>query len=249
MKQNGRKQAMTNTFNRLLTTPQEYTPESHLAYYGHIENCELCGAALDYSFKLVHFSDPKFEEGKSLHVGSDCIVNFAETYVPSLARQILINVKKAVETTKIGQFRKNNPTIFEDMKMINQKISEYKRIYGWYFARLKELENFRQSYKNLNRREYLSKPQVDKFYSLKKKIDEGKLDQILNDHKNKDQNLKFLDDSDKSFLKLFDKYKEKVNYRLYDNSIAYSKLEKQFFVDKVKDYKNKQKKATFKKSA
>jgi len=243
MKQNGRKQAMTNTFNRLLTIPQEYTPEGHLAYYGHIENCELCGAALDYSFKLVHFSDPKFEEGKSLYVGSDCIINFSKTYVPSLAGQLLISIKKAVETTKIGQFRKNNPNIFEDMKLISQKIYEYKRIYGLSFTRLKALENFKQSYNILNRREYLSKPQVEKFYSLKNKIENSKLEKILNDHKNKDQSLLFLEDSDKKFLKLYDKYKEKLNYHINDNSIAFSQLEKQFFIDKVKDFKNKQKKS------
>ena len=247
MKQSGRKQAMTNTFNRLFTTPMEYTPSSNMAY-SHIENCELCGAALDYSFKLIHFDDPDFKEGKSMFVGSDCLVNFAETYVPSIARQILMNVKKAVETSRIGHFKKNNPTIFEDAKMVNDKLNEYRRWAGWGFMRLHELQDFKQFYKNLVRKEYLTKPQVLKVNSLKKKIEEGKLELILKDHQNRESIL--LDqDPDQKFLKLFNKYKDVLRVGHYPDSNAYSLLEKQLFVDRVKEYKNKQKKATFKKVA
>ena len=249
MKQSGRKQAMTNTFNRLFTEPREYTPHYKVAYYGVVENCQLCGAALDYSFKLMHASDPDFKEEKSLHVGSDCIVNFAETYVPSMVHQILLNVKKAVETSRVGQFRKAHPTIQADMKMVSDKLNSLRHNNGWLFFRLAEIQLFRKNYKNLVRREYLSKPQVENCYALKAKLDEGKIEAILEDYKNRNTESKFAEDPDTKFLTYFDKYKDKVFSRIYDNTPIYSLLEKQLFVDKVKEYKNKQKKATFKKVA
>lgn len=242
MKQSGRKQAMTNTFNRLLVNPSEYTPKGDVAYFGTVENCELCGAALDYSFKLVHFSDPDFTEEKSLHVGSDCIVNFAETYVPMIARQLMISVKKAVGKTKTAQFYLNNPHIYEEMKLVSLKLMEYKKNFGWYFMYLTEMQNFKKSHKNLIRQEYLTKPQIAKFKQLKEKIDNGSIETALMEHKAKDMSSKFLDDTDLKFLRYFEKYKDKVGVRINENTPIYSRVEKQLFTDKVKEYKNKQKK-------
>lgn len=92
-KQHGHRQAMTNTFMRLKTRPEEYTPVYQKSNFNQVTHCDLCGAALTYSFDLVHAEDLDFKRGWSLKVGADCIYNFCQIYFPTIAEQILKTIE------------------------------------------------------------------------------------------------------------------------------------------------------------
>ena len=220
-KQHGHRQAMTNTFLRLNTRPEEYTPHYQHASYSEVTHCDLCGAALTYSFNLIHAEDPYFEKGWSLKVGSDCIYNFCEIYFPGICDQILQALDKALITSKLGKFKHENTEIFNQSKHLKETISNLSKIYGSAFTRLNEVENFYKNHKELTRTLYLSKPKVDQIFSLAETVASSEFLTLLDEHQkmSKDKVLT------KDYLKLNPKYKKFNNlYVTYSPILNYYKL-------------------------
>lgn len=180
--QHGHRQAMTKTFLRLKTRPEEYTPVVQKCFYNEVTHCELCGAALIYSFHLVHCDDPDGSQNLSLKVGADCIFNFCKIYMPSSADQILYTIEQALADSKVNKFKNENPHIFEVQTVIKNKIAELTRQYGYQFKQLNEFVNFNVYSRELTRNQYLSKPRVQYLEKLEKIISSVKFEKMLQQH-------------------------------------------------------------------
>lgn len=159
-KQHGHRQAMSKTFLRIKTRPEEYTPHLKKCYFDEVTHCELCGAALTYSFNLVHADDGDFSKKLSLKVGADCIYNFCEAYMPGSAEQILYTIQEAMADSKVNKFKKDNPEIFKIKDEIATQLRSLKASHGYSVQKLQAVIRFPELSRELTRQQYLSKPKV-----------------------------------------------------------------------------------------
>lgn len=182
-KQHGHRQAMTNTLMRIKTRPEEYTPVYQHSSFNQVTHCDLCGAALTYSFDLIHAEDSDFKKGYSLKVGADCIYNFCEIYFPSIAEQILKTIEKSLETSKIGKFNFDNPSIKETSLEFRALVKKYQQEYGYSFAKLVRIDESLKAVNELIRKEYISKPRIELIKTSLAELKNPKFIKILADHK------------------------------------------------------------------
>lgn len=233
--QKGRRQAMTNTFIRLGTRPEQYTPHTH-CQYGKIKHCQLCGAALEYYFPLTHVDDENFNKDKSLFVGGDCLYNFTELYMPTIAEQILNSIEKAMTDAKGKKFKETFPTIFEDFKKLKETIFNLDRQFAYHPGRgLLRYKNFFTNYRHLFRQEYLSKPKVEEFYKFKKEVENTWLKK-LTEHTKISISKKTIKESKDKFYREYEKNYLTVYSRPLDlNSRILSPFEKECFLEKFKE--------------
>lgn len=238
IKQHGHRQAMTKTFLRLKTRPEEYTPQIKHCQYNEVTHCDLCGAALIYSFNLIHAEDLDFSKKLSLKVGADCIYNFCQIYMPSSAEQILHTIEESLATSKISKFKNENPEIFNQVKEIKNQIKILQSEYGYTFTSLSAFKNFTVWSRELNRSLYLSKPKVEKIENLFAYIHSDTFKELLTNHKTKPQITinEYLNTNpkDKKFYDLYKHlYQVMYYYPLSDQAIICSELEKMIFCENI----------------
>lgn len=248
-KQHGHRQAMTNTFMRLKTRPEEYTPIYQKSNFNQVTHCDLCGAALTYSFDLVHAEDLEFTKGWSLKVGADCIYNFCQIYFPTIAEQILKTIEKSVLTSKIGKFNHDNPNLKENIQVLKDLLNDYKKQYGYSFTKLKTIEGCVKAMNELHRQEYISKPKIELINSTYNWLKEEKTIKLLSDHK--EFKKQPLSECSKKYLKFHETYKELfglTNYYAYNNNCDFSisELDQMLFKERVNDLIKKAIKSKFK---
>jgi hypothetical protein len=183
-KQHGHRQAMSKTFLRLKTRPDEYTPEVKQCYFDEVTHCELCGAALTYSFNLIHAEDRDFSRKLSLKVGADCIYNFCEAYMPGSAEQILYTIQEAMSNSKINKFKRDHPEIFKLTEAVQQQLRQLRGIHGYSLQKLQAVIRFPELSRELTRQQYLSKPKVLYIESLARLLKSPEFQQKLQDHAN-----------------------------------------------------------------
>lgn len=238
LKQAGKKQAITNTFLRLNTRPEEYEPDPVCAGFD-TSHCELCGNKIDYSFKLIHPKDPDFSKGKSLIVGSDCIIHFAEIYMPTRMNQFLAKIKASTEETKAKKFKKENPNLLEDMKSLEELLRTYDKSYPW--NPLKRFKNIKEFYKNkrhLIRHQYLSKPKVASFYEIKKESNLWvPFLELWHARVRLQKGIKTEEDKKLSpeFYRELEVFGKSLNY--YPSDLALTPLEKLLFLEQLEEFK------------
>lgn len=248
-KQHGHRQAMTNTFMRLKTRPEEYTPVYQKSNFNQVTHCDLCGAALTYSFDLVHAEDLDFKRGWSLKVGADCIYNFCQIYFPTIAEQILKTIEKSVLTSKIGKFNHDNPDLKEKVKSLKDLLNDYKKQYGYSFTKLQRIEGCVKAMNELNRQEYISKPKIELISSTLTWLKEENTIKLLLDHK--EFKKQPLSECSKKYLKFHTIYKELfglINYYAYNSNCDFSlsELDQMLFKERVNELIKKAVKAKFK---
>lgn len=206
--QHGHRQAMSKTFLRLKTRPEEYTPHLTKCYFDEVTHCELCGAALTYSFNLMHAEDGDFSKKMSLRVGADCIYNFCEAYMPGSAEQILYTIQEAMSDSKTNKFKKDNPGIFTLNDEIKKTLSTLRGSHGYSIQRLQAVIRFPELTRELTRQQYLSKPKVLYIESLGKLLKSADFQKILLDHKSHKPQLitGYLKTAEKNEKKFYDKF-------------------------------------------
>lgn len=206
--QHGHRQAMSKTFLRLKTRPEEYTPDLKKCYFDEVTHCELCGAALTYSFNLMHCEDGDFSRKLSLRVGADCIYNFCEAYMPGSAEQILYTIQEAMADSKVNKFKRDNPNVFALNDEIKKTLSTLRSTHGYSVQRLQAVMRFPELNRELTRQQYLSKPKVLYIESLGKMLKSKEFQEILLAHKNhKPVEIKtYLKTADKNEKKFYEKF-------------------------------------------
>ena len=160
VKQSGKRQAMTNTFLRLNTRPEEYEVNPDDCGSG-VSHCELCGNKIDYHFKLTHPKDLSFTNGRSLKIGGDCLLSYTEVFMPSSIQQFVDKIKKSVEKEKIRKFKEENPSLYENFKTFESLMKQYDKDYPWNpLKRLTITKEIYKDHRHLVRHQYLSKPKI-----------------------------------------------------------------------------------------
>ena len=243
-KQAGKKQGITNTFIRIHTRPEDYQADPNCAGYD-VSHCELCGNKIDYHFKLTHPRDLDFKKGKSLKVGSDCIIRFAEIYMPTKMDQFLKRVKETCSEAKSRKFKAENPTVFEDAKQLEDLLKTLDRQYPWNpTKRFEKVKSFYKDKRHLIRHQYLSKPKIKAMISLKKEVNtwspllelwmqRTKLNKGLSWEEGKLQNPEFYES--------LSVYGKALGFST-DSKIAYTALEIELYWNLLEDLKEENKK-------
>lgn len=236
IKQHGHRQAMTKTFLRIKTRPEEYTPIVNQCFFNEITHCELCGAALTYSFNLIHAEDLNFTNKLSLKVGADCIYNFCQIYMPSSAAQILHTIEQSLATSKISKFKTDNPLIFSKNEEIKKQIKNLQLNYGYSFLSLNSIKEFQKLNRELVRNLYLSKPKVKKIENLHQEVFSEKFSKMLNDHKNKPLTKiseTKLSKKEKHFYELYKELYPIIYFYNFSDGPILSQLEQLIFKEKI----------------
>jgi hypothetical protein len=234
--QHGHRQAMSKTFLRLKTRPDEYTPQLTKCYFDEVTHCELCGAALTYSFNLVHAHDVEFTRKLSLRVGADCIYNFCEAYMPGSAEQILYTIQEAMSDSKVNKFKKDNPNIFTLNDEIKKTLSALRASHGYSVQKLQAVIRFAELTRELTRQEYLSKPKVLYIESLGKLLKSKEFQATLLAHKSHQpqaltEYLKTAPKEEKKFYEKFQVLSPVAGFGTVNQTI--STLDKQIFNEQL----------------
>lgn len=236
------------SFQVLGTNPIDYSlvlqaPNTDMTH------CQLCGSALDYSFRLSHKDSTEENKSKDLLIGSDCVENFMEAYFPLKKEIIRSKMKDLIESTKSSLFLENNKDIEKTVIFIRNYISSdlrkeslEKNFMTEYYSLLRSdfYTNISKDIKSVTRKKYLSKPKTEKIKKLYKMIKKTGLFFLLEECR-KDWSFKIKDvkEKDIDFYNIYLKY-----YSLYDSSLvlerqALNNFQKQNFLNKIKNKEHK----------
>lgn len=175
--------AKITSFEVLGTYPKDYTVG--LKVFTNKQHCELCGAALVYSFDLLHNSE---NPEKHIRIGADCVENFMEAHFPLVKRDILKKIKDAIGKQKSNDFLAKNPDIMNITKDLREYFFKNLRTLAhqekftsvfYNFSTSMFLKTVNSDIKSIERKKYLSEPKTKKIRKLHKMVMSGKFTKFL----------------------------------------------------------------------
>jgi len=244
------------TFQTLNTNPMDYTvlyTKAEVLLRKRVDHCELCGAALDYAFPLVHKDSTKVNDKKDLMIGSDCVNNFMETYFPLKKDFIKQKIEEVVTETRISRFLSDNPKALSSAQelwtYLTQTLAQScrdKELYQEYrsFLNSEFFHQIKTDIRTLNNKKYLSKPKTLKLMKLHKMIKSNGFLSLIKEIQK--AHAETIEEAMKKDPEFYNVYIER-NFRAYRQSStnnflfrpAFSKFEKQNFLvrNKIKTLK------------
>lgn len=240
VKQSGKRQAMTNTFLRLNTRPDEYEIDKSFCGSG-VDHCELCGNKIQYHFKLTHPKDLSFTNGRSLKIGGDCLVSYVEAFMPTRIQQFVDWVKDSVEKQKIKNFKAQYPTLSQEFKEFEELMRTYDVAYPW--NPLKKLHKTQEAFKNKRlfvRHQYLTKPKIKAFREWFAEVknygphlDSWKARTQQGPHFEKLEKMISAEKKDQVFYKDIHFYGQATGFPFKEDLPAYTFLDKMLFYEQL----------------
>ena len=252
----GRTKAKENAFINMGSRPEEYRPITTKIFH-KTANCELCGQHIGYDFLLEHKSNPD----KNLHVGSDCIISFCETYLPNMVatmlRKMEMEMHALVEQEKAKVFAEKYPNFKTDHELLTKGVNELLKRHDLQtdfrgMKRLPVYESLEETRKEWNNKKYTTGPKIEAFYIEVKRLNSGDMEADFINHKQmKASGITIGEDRKKSPAneEFYDKYFALANYNDWINfrekrkpsesDPALSSVDKDTFLVLSQDYENK----------